>query len=108
MVNLWPNRVPGRGAELNEVRMGTQTMPARRQITVTIPIGGSYIAELGKRLDEYGISHNALARQMEVPPSQVSRWFNRPNMSPNMQNIAKIEQAIHEILRDREKHKKRR
>jgi transcriptional regulator with XRE-family HTH domain len=88
--------------------MGTQVMPSRRQITVTIPVGGSYVEELSKRLTKLEISHNALARQMGVAPSQVSRWFNRPNMTPHMENIAKIEKAIYEICLNREKHKKRR
>jgi transcriptional regulator with XRE-family HTH domain len=86
--------------------MGTQIMPTRRQLTVTISVGGSYTNELKKRLREHGISHNALARQMGVPPSQVSRWFNRPNMTPRMDSIAKIEKAIYEIV-SREKSKKR-
>lgn len=88
--------------------MGIQVMPSRRQITVTIPVGGDYVKLLSKRLSEMEISHNALARQMGVAPSQVSRWFNRPNMTPSLQSIARIEQAIFEITSSREKSKKRR
>lgn len=87
--------------------MGLSVMPSRRQITVTIPVGGRYIEELSKRLTKLDISHNALARQMDVAPSQVSRWFNRPGMAPNMQSIARIEKAIYEICLDREKQKRR-
>lgn len=88
--------------------MGTNVMPTRRrQVTVTISVGGNYIEELSKRLTALEISHNALARQMDLSPSQVSRWFNRPNMLPSMRSIANIERAILEICEERKAAKKR-
>lgn len=88
--------------------MGIAIMPAkRRQLTVTIHVGVNYVEELSKRLTTLDISHNALARQMDVAPSQVSRWFNREGMTPSIKSIARIEQAIVEILEDRKAAKKR-
>lgn len=66
---------------------------------MTIAVGPYYTKDLDERLKKYGISHNALAREMEVSPSQVARWFNKP-MTPRMENIAKIEQAV-QAIRDR-------
>jgi transcriptional regulator with XRE-family HTH domain len=90
--------------------MGSSIMASRRRqivVTVTIPVGGNYVEELSKRLTLLDISHNALARQMGVAPSQVSRWFNRDGMSPSMKSIARIEQAVHEILEERKAAKKK-
>lgn len=65
------------------------------------------MSELSRRLTELDISHNALARQMDIAPSQVSRWFNKEGMQPSMKSIARIEQAIFEIVKERKAAKKR-
>jgi hypothetical protein len=57
-------------------------MPSRRQITVTIPVGGSYVEELSKRLTKLEISHNALARQMGVHRVRCRGGSTETNMTP--------------------------
>lgn len=79
-------------------------MTKPRQITFTIT--EDYTGDLKKRLQEYGISHGALAREMDVLDSQLSRWFNKP-VQPRVANIAKIEAAIVAIRKRMEKEARR-
>lgn len=69
---------------------------------VTFTISEDYTSDLKKRLKEYGISHGALAREMGVLESQISRWFNTP-VQPRLQNIQKIETAVAAIRERMEK-----
>lgn len=71
---------------------------------ITVVIGSNYIEELEARLQKYGISHRQLAKQMGREESQVSRWFNRPEMLPSMKSIQRIEEAV-AVLRTRKDRK---
>ena len=68
---------------------------------LTFGISADYTGELKKRLASYGISHGALAREMDVLESQLSRWFNKPGQ-PRLVNIMKIEAAVEKIRARRE------
>jgi transcriptional regulator with XRE-family HTH domain len=71
---------------------------------ITVVIGGNYIKELDERLQKYGISHRQLAKEMGREESQVSRWFNKPDMSPSLKSIQRIEEAV-AVLRTRKDRK---
>lgn len=73
---------------------------------ITFTISEDYTGDLKKRLAEYGISHGALAREMGILESQVSRWFNKP-AQPRIGNIVKIETAVAAIRDRMEKEKKK-
>src|SRR5688572_16209139 len=73
---------------------------------IIINPGGNYTADLDRRLKKYHISHNELAREMKVSPSQMSRWFNKP-MQPRLESIVKIEKAIVAIRARRAKERKK-
>lgn len=74
-----------------------------RQVTFTVT--EDYTGDLKKRLEEYGISHGMLAREMGVLDSQLSRWFNKP-VQPRLQNIMKIEAAVSAIRKRMEKERR--
>lgn len=71
---------------------------------ITIEIDEDYIEQLKRRLDEYRISHGALARQSGISETQLSRWFNT-GIRPRLSSIVKIEKAVAELrakhVRDR-------
>lgn len=61
-------------------------------------ISEDYTGDLKKRLKSYGISHGALARELGVAESQMSRWFNT-DVQPRNANIIRIEKAVAAIRR---------
>jgi predicted transcriptional regulator len=71
----------------------------------TVTISDDYTGDLKKRLAKYDISHGALAREMGVLESQISRWFNKPGQ-PNQKSILRIERAIAAIRKRQAKGKK--
>ena len=71
-------------------------------IRVTITVGRNYTVDLKARLKRAKITHGQLARAMEINPTQLSRWFNRP-MALRMDSVERIERAILQILKDRER-----
>lgn len=63
-----------------------------------------YIADLKRRLDKYGISQNALARELQKNPTQVSRWFtDNPDrrVVPEVDTMVKIEEAVERLRKRR-------
>jgi len=69
---------------------------------ITFTISEDYTGDLKKRLKQYDISHGALAREMGVLESQLSRWFNKP-VQPNQKSIIRIEKAIAAIRKRKAK-----
>lgn len=63
---------------------------------ITVKIDEQYIARLRGRLADLGISLGALAWEMKVEPSQVSRWL-KPDADPTVQTVVRIERAILEL-----------
>lgn len=50
------------------------------------------------------ISQNELAREMDMDPSQVSRWFTtnpKRRVSPNLATAEKIETAVFRLIEKR-------
>jgi predicted transcriptional regulator len=69
----------------------------------TITVEEDYPTELRERLEGYGISLGALARETGIDRSQVTRLFNTP-VDPRLSTITKIEIAIL-VIRERAKRK---
>jgi predicted transcriptional regulator len=82
---------------------------SQRRIVINVAIGENYMEELRGRLHKYEISQGELAREMGVPPTQLTRWFNTKSeatgkpMEPRLDNVRKIEFALLEILKRRKK-----
>lgn len=72
---------------------------------LTIRVGDDYNENLKTRLTKHGISQRQLALRAGLDPSQVSRWFTSGTV-PTMKNIQKLEQALYELIREKEKEKK--
>ncbi len=68
--------------------------------------GGSYIENLRARLQQYGISQNAVAREMQVTPSEFSRWMVG-RITPRLDTVVRIEKAVAAIRERREQQEKR-
>lgn len=71
---------------------------------VDIILQGSdeYIRDLMRRMERGKISQNALAREMQKNPSQVSRWFTptrERRVKPALDTIREIEQAMEKLRR---------
>lgn len=70
------------------------------EVVLKLRKGSEYIADLARRMDREGISQNALARELEKNPSQVSRWFT-PNevrrVTPDLDTVLEIERAVNRI-----------
>lgn len=81
----------------------------RRELLIPVTIGEDYQTTLARRLDEYGITRRALAAEMQLDPTSLSRWLRRPSaytgkgISIGMDNVVKIETAIVKILERRER-----
>jgi len=54
-------------------------MTARRMLVIQIEPGESYQDSLLRRLQEYGITQRAICAEMQIDPSQFSRWVARPS-----------------------------
>jgi transcriptional regulator with XRE-family HTH domain len=76
---------------------------------IKLKIGENYMENLRERLTKYDVSQGELARQMDIAPAQVSRWFNHVNeasgkpMQPSLESVYAIEEALIEILQNRRK-----
>jgi transcriptional regulator with XRE-family HTH domain len=67
---------------------------------VKLQIGARYIDDLAARMDKAQISQGALAREMGMDPTHVSRWFTKnPNrqVSPTMETVERIEVAMADL-----------
>ena len=74
--------------------------------TVTLQLGKGYIPDLKSRMKKHGISQNALAREMEINPSQASRWFTpneKRSVMPELATVQKIEEAMDRLVRRRQR-----
>jgi transcriptional regulator with XRE-family HTH domain len=49
------------------------------------------------RLTTHGVSHVDVARQMEVCPTQFSRWMTG-RVNPSLESMLHMEQALDQIL----------
>lgn len=70
--------------------------------TVTIQTGKGYIPDLMARMKKWGISQNALAREMGINPSQASRWFTKNpdrQVTPELNTVQRIEEAMARMIR---------
>lgn len=82
-------------------------MPSRRRTPtrhiVEIDIEEDYITQLKRRMDEMGVSQNALARAMGLSPTQVSRWFTNTDRRVTMlvETALHIERALLAIMAER-------
>ena len=67
----------------------------------------AYIRDLKARMEKYKVSQNALAREMEKNPTQVSRWFtDNPDrkVKPELDTIMLIEQALERLRKRKARH----
>ena len=74
--------------------------------TVTIQTGKGYIPDLKARMRKYHISQNALAREMNINPSQASRWFTenpKRQVTPELETVQRIEEAMARLVRRRQR-----
>jgi transcriptional regulator with XRE-family HTH domain len=76
---------------------------------VDIILRGSkeYITDLKGRLEKYKISQNALAREMQKNPTQVSRWFTdnpERRVVPELDTITAIEAAVERLRKRKARH----
>lgn len=74
--------------------------------TVTLQLGKGYIPDLKSRMKKYGISQNALAREMNINPSQASRWFTtNPDrqVTPELNTVQRIEEAMAALIKRRKR-----
>lgn len=65
-----------------------------------------YVKDLKKRMTALDISQGALARELKLTASQVSRWFTdnkERRVEPSMQTVAEIEVALVKIQEKRKK-----
>jgi Predicted transcriptional regulator len=75
---------------------------------ITIVVDDNYIPTLAKRMKALRISNADLARELGKSQQEVGRWFNSARRfgkqwTPRMSNIARIEQALINIRRRRER-----
>jgi predicted transcriptional regulator len=74
--------------------------------SITFTVSEDYTGDLKKRLQKLGISQGALARELGLQESQISRWFNKP-VQPRVANIMKIEAAVAAIRKRMEKERRK-
>lgn len=84
---------------------------SRVRHVIQITVGkNEYVKDLKARMLAAKISQNMLADAMGLTPSQVSRWFT-PNkarsVTPSMETVAKIEEALVNIQKKREREGKK-
>lgn len=93
----------------------TATPMTRRRRTILIPVdvGEDYQTGLLRRLEEYGITQREVCQEMGIHETQFSRWVARPSPDTGkpyairIDNVVKIEEAIHNIRRRRERERER-
>lgn len=71
-------------------------------VYVMLQLGKNYISDVSKRMDKAKppISQNELARELDMDPSQVSRWFTKNEkrkVVPQMETAEKIENAMRRL-----------
>jgi hypothetical protein len=77
------------------VPIGTpETTDMPQPITITVGEPKDYFRDLVKRLDQYGITNRALAAEMGVDHTAISRWINSQDPNPTIKTIIQIETAI--------------
>jgi transcriptional regulator with XRE-family HTH domain len=71
------------------------------KLVVEIDLNEDYIVQLKRRMGEAGISQNALARELKLTASQVSRWFTHGERRVDMlvPTALMIERALLSIQR---------
>jgi ribosome-binding protein aMBF1 (putative translation factor) len=93
---------------------GVPSVTHRKTVVIPVIVGTNYMEELIERLRKHGVSQGELAREMGVNPTVITRWKNSTSeitgkpMMPRMENVMKIEAALHEILKRKAREKKRR
>lgn len=82
----------------------TRDIPGMRPIQIKIFSGKgakSYLTMLQERLDKQGIKAAELAREAEMDRSQLSRWFNNPDMDITLSNVQRLEEAFLRLVKKR-------
>jgi transcriptional regulator with XRE-family HTH domain len=71
------------------------------KLVVEIDLNEDYVTQLKRRMDEAGVSQNALAKEIGLTPSQVSRWFTQGERRVDMlvPTALLIERALLSIQR---------
>ena len=72
-------------------------MTLREQAHDVIGDPETYMRRLRITLDTHGISHARLARQMEVCPTQLSRWMAE-RVRPSMESMLRMDEALDALL----------
>lgn len=86
----------------------TRTVETRVRYVFEVVVGKKYVyvKDLKKRMAALNISQGALARELKLTASQVSRWFTANaarRVEPSMQTVAEIEVALMKIQEKRKK-----
>lgn len=63
----------------------------------------SYLTLLQERLDKQGIKAAELAREAGMDRSQLSRWFNNPNMDITLSNVQRLEEAFLRLVKKQDR-----
>lgn len=68
---------------------------------VRLQPGPSFMEEISKLMNKNKISQAALAAEMGITPSQVTRWFTKNperRISPSMKSAGAIETALAKLI----------
>lgn len=71
-------------------------------INISLNPGEDYAGNLERRLEEYGISKAELARELQVTPPELSRYFSKDperRVQPRADTVVQIETAVLAIRR---------
>lgn len=74
----------------------------RIEISINLNPGEDYAGNLERRLAEYEITKSELARELDMTPPELSRYFSENlerRVQPRIDTVVKIEQAVLEIRR---------
>ena len=74
--------------------------------TAKLHVVSGFMDYVSGRMDDARISQNELARELDMDPSQVSRWFTtnpERKVSPNLATATKIEEALNRLLKGRKR-----
>ena len=73
------------------------TLTAYDQVRAIVDDPDTFAERLHVRLTAHGISHNRLARQMNICPTQLSRWMTG-RVRPNTLSMLKMDAAADQLI----------